>query len=125
MVDGNNKFGNYSAAEEFTKQYPVTTLIAPTGLSTGTPIFEWTPVDGAASYRIEISKDPSYSPLYDSATVHVTRFTPTKVYDDGTTYYWRVAMIDKNNKYGPYTGEEIIIDSQGQGIRLYLPLTLR
>lgn len=125
MIDGDGKLGAYSPTAVFTKQYPVATLIGPTGLVTQTPMFEWTSVDGAASYRIEISKYDTFAPLYDSTTLNNARFTPTKVYDDSTTYYWRVAMIDKENKFGPFTGEEIIIDEGGAGYKIYLPILVR
>ena len=123
MIDGQNRLGSYSSTVVFTKQYPVTTLIAPTGIVDTTPIFEWTPVDGASSYRIEISTSPTFGQLYDSFTLNNARFTPTKKYDFQTTYYWRVAMIDRDGKYGPFTGEEIIVDPFGY--RVYLPLVIR
>ncbi len=126
VVDVKGNLGPYTEVYSFTKQYPVVQIIAPlTGTTTSTlPIFIWTPVDGAASYRIEIADNPHFSPLYDAATTHNTMFTPSKEYDVDR-YYWRVAMIDKSGKYGPWTDSIILVESQTSRYRLYLPLIVR
>jgi hypothetical protein len=54
------------------------------------------PVLTAWRYKVEVSKDPSFSAIFDNATTEQNCWTPTKGYDDGT-YYWHVAMIDGNN----------------------------
>jgi hypothetical protein len=123
MVDGNGKSGPYSPSATFTKQYPTTTLISPIGEALpGTPTFIWTPVDGAATYVIEVSKNATFSPVYDTVKTINTQFTPTKLYDSDVIYYWRVAIIDRNDKQGPYTGATIII---GAGKNIYLPFIFR
>jgi hypothetical protein len=112
VMDGQNRVGNYSDAETFTKQYPTTTLVSPASgsSSTETPTFIWTPVDGAAKYRLEISASPNFTPLYETAvTTTSTRWTPLKAYDLTGTYYWRVAIIDANNNQGPFVGATIIL----------------
>jgi hypothetical protein len=123
MIDGQGRLGDYSAPAEFTKQYPITTLLSPVDQDvTETPTFLWTRVDGAASYRLEISKDKTFSPLYDSITTNNTRYTPIKLYDIPYTYYWRVAIIDKDGKYGPFTDAMIILDPYGEFKKVYLPV---
>ncbi len=82
-----------------------------------TPTFVWSPVDGAANYRVEISKFPTYAPVYDSITTYNTQYTPTKKYDLNVEYYWRVAIVDADNKQGPFTGATIVIENE----RLFLP----
>ena len=74
------------------------------GPSYATPAFTWEPVEGAAAYRIEVSKDPTFSPgnIVDQAEVTLEGFVPTKAYADGT-YYWRVRIRDGNNNYGQYS----------------------
>jgi hypothetical protein len=121
MIDGDNRLGDYTAPAGLTKQYPVTTLITPTnGVRVlWTPTFVWTPVDGASSYKLEVSLYPSFSPLYDSVTTHNTRYTPIKKYDNRRTYYWRVAMADKDGKAGPFTGDTVLVYRYDS----YLPLT--
>lgn len=113
VIDGQSRLGNYSAAATFTKQYPITTLVSPTSganLDT-TPTFIWTPVNGAARYKFEASENPTFTPLYDSTTTDNTRWTPTKVYAGGKTYYWRVAIVDNDGKVGPFVDATIILES--------------
>lgn len=111
MMDGQSKLGNYSPAATFTKQYPTTTLVSPvsgTRMSTILP-FVWTPVVGAARYKFESSKNSTFSPVYESVTTDNTRWTLTKKYDLNVTYYWRVAIVDADNKVGPYVGATVIV----------------
>jgi hypothetical protein len=121
MIDGNGRLGNYSSAGEFTKQYPITTLVSPVNESVAsTPTFIWSPVDGAARYRLEISQYSTFSPLYDSTTTINTRFTPTKSYTIDRQYFWRVAIIDADGRYGPFNDAKIIVGTFLPGI--YLPI---
>jgi hypothetical protein len=122
-LDGDGKVGDYSPAATFLKQYPVTSLVAPVSgaPATSTPTFVWTAVTGAASYRLEVSLDVTFTPLYDSVTTANTRFTPTKKYDPGSTYFWRVAMVDRDGNRGPFTGDQVVV-RQGT---IYLPMVAR
>ncbi|MBI3733014.1 MAG: hypothetical protein HY259_06090 [Chloroflexi bacterium] len=125
MMDGNGTLGSYSAAAQVTKQYPVTTLISPTNGSgvPATPTFVWTPVNGANNYSIQVSQFPSFSPLYDDQITNNARYTPLFTYVTDKNYYWRVAIIDKNGKYGPYNNATIILSPYPY--KLYLPGLLR
>jgi len=118
MIDGNSRLANYSPAAQFTKQYPLSTEISPpeNQLIQNTPTFVWSPVDGAASYKLEISLYQTFSPLYDSVTTNNTRYTPTKIYEPGHYYYWRVAMVDRDGRIGPFTGTPYLYSNL-----LYLP----
>lgn len=111
MIDGDNKAGSFSAYQTFTKQYPITTLVSPVnGASTGTtPTFIWTPVNGAAHYRFEVSQYSTFTPIYETITTDNTRWTPIFSYDTGKTYYWRVAILDNENRFGPFVGATIIL----------------
>ncbi len=111
MMDGNGLHGDYSPYETFIKQYPITTLISPlNGASIyGTPTFVWSPVYGAANYKIEISLVENFSTTRDSITTPNTRFTPTEVYAIDKVYYWRVAIVDADGKLGPFTNATIIL----------------
>ncbi len=124
VVDANNREGPFSAAYRFTKQYPVVELVAPLSGSAANmafPTFIWRPVDGAVKYAIQIAENRQFSPLIDSATTNNTIFTPGKKYT-AKSYYWRVAIIDKNGNYGPWT-DSVLIDPYSS--RIFLPLTLR
>jgi hypothetical protein len=82
MLDGDSRLGDYSDYEKVTKQYPMTTLVSPLSGSTSgvTPTFVWTPVFGAARYRLEVSLFSNFSTPYDAITTDNTRYTPTKTY---------------------------------------------
>ncbi len=125
MIDGNAKLGNYSASQTFTKQYWVTTLVSPESgdVIAETPTFIWEPRNGAAKYKIEVSQFPNFSPTYESVTTANTRYTPTKTYTIGKTYYWRVAIIDNDGKIGPFVGAIIIVGPNPY--RIFLPSILR
>jgi hypothetical protein len=119
-IDGEGKLGRYGAAAEFTKQYPMPTLLSPAHGSavSDTPTFAWTPVTGAASYKLEVSLNPTFSPVYDSATTNNARVTPAKRYEAEQIYYWRVAMVDKDKKAGPFVGEQVAVVEE---VKRYLP----
>jgi hypothetical protein len=120
MIDGNGRMGSYSPYATFTKQYPVTTLVSPlSGAIPQTPTFVWTPVNGAATYRFEVSLYPTFYPLYDSIDTINTRFTPTKIYNREVVTYWRVAIRDRDGRMGPYTDAVFIIDDS---LQTYLPM---
>lgn len=124
MRDGQGKIGGFSGTAIITKQYPVTTLISPSdGTVLSTPTFTWTPVDGAASYKFEVSINPNFSPIYDSASTNQTTFTPTRVYASNQTFYWRVAIVDAQGKVGPFTGGTILINPYANGG--FLPIVIR
>jgi len=60
------------------------------------------PVLAAWKYRVQVSKDPNFSAIFDTIDMEQSCWTPKKGYDDGD-YYWRVAMIDGNAKLGNYS----------------------
>jgi hypothetical protein len=124
MRDGSNNVGAPSAVAQFTKQYPASTLVSPTSGSTAaeTPTFVWTPVNGAASYKLEVSTSPTFSPLYDSATTNSARYTPTKIYAN-QRFYWHVAMVDDYGNVGPYSDATIIVNPLPYAV--YLPLIVK
>jgi hypothetical protein len=63
---------------------------------TGQPTFQWTPVEAARRYRVQVAQDPSFGqPLEDTAT-DSTAYTPTTTYPADTLLYWRVRADDEN-----------------------------
>lgn len=134
MLDGSNKLGGYSPAAVFTKQYPVALPASPTDGAKldKTPTFVWTAGDGvtpyvfgAASYKLEVSQFSTFSPIYESVTTDNTRYTPPKTYEIGRTYYWRVAIVDKDGKVGPFSDAWIIVDPNEGKEKVLLPLVQR
>jgi hypothetical protein len=127
MIDGDGNVGTFTDPPvQFTKQYPVTTLLSPgSGSVVGdTPTFAWTPINGAASYRIEVSLYPTFSLQYEPAvTTNNARYTPTKRYETYKQYYWRVAMIDGDGRIGPYNDATVILNPYWK--KVYLPAVER
>jgi hypothetical protein len=130
MIDGGGNVGGYSASVQFTKQYPTAKPLSPVSGSTitETPTFVWTASDGitpyvfgAANYKIEICQDQFYSVNCEKVTTPNTRYIPTKGYDTKKTYYWRVAIVDKDGRQGPWSDATIIIDPYPY--KLHLPFT--
>jgi hypothetical protein len=114
MIDGNARLGNYSPAATFTKQYLAPTLVSPaSGARTpGPQSFVWTPVAGAAKYKFESAKNPTFAPTYETVTTENTRWMLTKKYDMNVTYYWRVAILDAEGKAGPFVGATMIVSDR-------------
>ena len=63
------------------------------------PLFSWTPVPGAASYKIEVNDVNSF-PGGDTATTTNPFYSFNAYKGDAYTRYWRVTPIDANNHEG-------------------------
>jgi len=120
-----NRYGEiedaWSQTAAFTVQRP-----APTGLINhlpagfpGAPTLCWNhllaPTEGpptlaAWMYRLEISREPDFDPLYDSVETPNACYTPSRGYEDGT-YYWHVAMRDGGGGLGPFSESQTFIKS--------------
>ena len=125
MMDGEGKLGPWSDTAQFTKIYPAPTLLAPAngGSTDTTPMFEWTPVDGAASYVLQVAYDDKYvSMAFNITTSHVNYMPLTKLTND-RLLYWRVAIKDQAGNQGPWTNATIIVDPYAFSV--FLPLTKR
>ncbi len=111
LIDGDGRLGPYSPAITATKQYTIPTLLEPAqgSVLAETPGFVWEPVLGAAKYKLEVSLYPTFSPTYESVTTVNARYTPTRRYDMDKTYYWRVAMVDKDGRQGPFAERSVMV----------------
>jgi len=119
--DANGNDGPYTQVYTFTKQYMAPTLIAPlSGGRTGDyPEFEWEAVTGAAYYRLMVATNSQFSPSVIDATTTSIHFIPTSKLNTGS-YYWRVAMIDRDGRQGPFNDATLIVDPYPY--RVYTPL---
>jgi hypothetical protein len=61
--------------------------------------FAWTSIDGAATYRLEISTSPDFNSTAYTATTLKARHTPT-VRLPNNLYYWRVIPFDNKGNAG-------------------------
>ena len=97
-------------------------LLAPADGSTiqdTTPHFEWSPVDGASSYRIQVDDNGGFSSPELDATTSTPDYTPTSPLSLGTQY-WHVRAVDPcgNSAWSQSWSVAIIA-------RIYLPLVVR
>lgn len=104
-VDANGNKSPWSTSlNQFQRNWPQQpTLIAPAEgeVMPREMFFEWSPVEHASSYRIEVAPDPSFSPnTFDWCETTGTTFAVGRVTTSCTpqvsgTYYWRVRAMDK------------------------------
>jgi hypothetical protein len=89
---------DFAPGETFQKQSAAPTLTAPAdnaSISTW-PVFQWTPVDGAYQYHVEVATDQNFSTLVDNTTVDETSYTAASTYPAGQKLYWRVQAEAKD-----------------------------
>jgi hypothetical protein len=87
----------HASAADFQKRSTPANLLSPADgsqLAATQPEFQWTPVQGASSYRLEVSTDPSFGTLLTNVTTKSTAFVSTTIYPAQSTLYWRVQATD-------------------------------
>jgi hypothetical protein len=88
-------------AETFQRQSNAPTLTAPSDGDqiTTWPVFQWTPVDGAYDYHLQVATDQNFSNILTGGDVRVdeTSYTPTSTYPAGQVLYWRVQAEAKGS----------------------------
>jgi hypothetical protein len=83
----------------FQKQSTPPTLLTPTNgsvLGGSQPTFQWTSVQGARNYTLEVSTDSSFGTLLDKVVTSSTAYVSTKTYPAQSTLYWRVEANDED-----------------------------
>jgi len=90
-----------------TAVYPTGAVDNPTHIH-GVPYFQWTPVDHASHYQLDVGTDPNFSPAtFNSCLVDGTTYTAGNIsvtggmathekcrMRDGSVFYWRVRAMD-------------------------------
>jgi hypothetical protein len=87
----------HASAANFQKRSTPPTLLSPangTQLAATQPEFQWTPVQGASNYRVQVSTDPSFGTLLTNVTTRSTGYVSTTTYPAQSTLYWRVQATD-------------------------------
>lgn len=95
--------GDWSDTWHFQKKwYLQPQLLTPTNLyPTGLyPLYSWTPVPGASRYKIEISDNPSFNPMFETYTTANTTYAAQTKYFGTNYYYWRVIPTDGGGELG-------------------------
>ena len=64
-------------------------------LSTLTPFMDWTDVQNAISYRVQIARDEGFAQLVeDTSGINVSQYNvPAGQMSDSNSYYWRVRAV--------------------------------
>ena len=67
-------------------------------------VYTWTPVPGASTYELEVSRDSNFNPpLYDArSNLKATAYSPSETVDAGS-YFWRVRAVDGKGNAGPWS----------------------
>jgi hypothetical protein len=89
----------HANAAIFQKRSTPPSLVSPqpgTVLAASQPKFQWTPVDGALNYRLQVSSDPSFGTLLDNVVTASTAYVSTTTYPAQSTLYWRVQANDED-----------------------------
>jgi hypothetical protein len=60
------------------------------------PRFQWTPVLGARTYRLQVSQDPSFGNPIEDVITDSTAYSSNTTYPADTVLYWRVRANDEN-----------------------------
>jgi hypothetical protein len=82
---------------DFQKRSTSPQPISPTGgipLAAIQPAFQWTPVQGALNYRLQVSTDPAFGSLLTNVVTGSTAYVSTTTYPAQSTLYWRVQAND-------------------------------
>ncbi len=74
--------------------------------------FNWTPIEGAAGYRLEISLDPDFKKITARKEVEMT--SVSLVLPPGKRYYWRVAAFDEDRELGRFSQAEKVDAPNGR-----------
>jgi hypothetical protein len=110
-IDAEGHDGTPSDVFEFTYTWPSdATTLTLNDLSTDPgvfdPQFSWTPVAGAAYYKVDVSSDPEFpsgSIVCCNGETVATSMTPTTLLPPSQAYYWRVTPYDASNQAGTST----------------------
>jgi hypothetical protein len=91
----------HANAANFQKRSTPPTLLSPTNgavLAATQPQFQWTPVQGARNYRLQVSTDPNFGTLLDNVVTGSTGYVSTTTYPAQSTLYWRVQANDEDTQ---------------------------
>ncbi len=122
MIDANNHLGAYGPRQQFYKEYLRPQLLQPQQGSADLAnlYFAWTPLDGAATYKLETADNDTFNRSKAIVTGN-TRYTPTFKLTAGAALYWRVQMLDADNKPGPFEDGRV----ETSQAAVFLPLIVR
>lgn len=77
------------------------------------PSLDWTLAQEARRYRVQISRDPSFSQMHSDEVVEAAAYQPAAL--QAGTYAWRVASIDGAGEQGPFSEVHRFVYKPGPG----------
>jgi hypothetical protein len=87
------------APQSFLRQTTPPTLMTPVGGTavSNQPVFQWTGVEGARRYRLQVDDDTTFSTadFLEDVTTTSTGYTSQETYEADTNMYWRVCPLDE------------------------------
>ena len=99
-LDGTGGAGDPLAAapQNFHKRSTPPTQLAPANghVFFDQPTFQWAPVSGARTYRLQVAQDPTFGDPIDDLTTDSTSYSANTTYPADTVLYWRVRANDEN-----------------------------
>ncbi len=105
-LDANSSPGSWGPTWSFSVGVPKVTLVSPVDafeFKDGVPTFEWSSVDGASIYRIQIAQDKLFTTVVmTDSRLASTKFTPKFALANNTTYYWRVSEKTVDGTWSSY-----------------------
>lgn len=87
----------HASAADFQKRSIPPALLSPTNgtqLAATQPEFQWTPVQGARDYTLQVSTDSSFGSALTNVQTDSTAYVSTTTYPAQSTLYWRVRAND-------------------------------
>ena len=87
-----------AAAQSFHKRSTPPGRLAPANgqVFSDQPSFQWAPVTGARTYRLQVAQDPTFGKPIDDVTTDSTSYSSSTTYPADTVLYWRVRANDEN-----------------------------
>lgn len=107
VFNNDGEYSAWSATRSFKTAVLPPDLLSPGKdelLKTNRPLFDWSDVDTATGYFIQVSTSSSFSTLLTSATVTTSAYTSTVNLPAGVPIYWRVRT---NAAFGPSRYSEV------------------
>lgn len=104
-IDRREHYGAASASQSFDYDWNLAPQLlspAPDAVHAFAPPFEWTAIEGAKEYRLEVSTQPDFSAVAIYRTRN-TALTPAKTLSNDQDYYWRVQATDARNHNSPWS----------------------
>jgi hypothetical protein len=109
-IDAEGNLGTPSPVFDFNWSWPNDTTLTLTDLDPSTQVFDprfsWTPISGAAYYKVDVNTDPNFpsgSNVCCTGYTVATSLAPTTLLPAAQSYYWRVTPYDSSLQAGTPT----------------------